>query len=243
MNNTPMTIEDSDEFPVMTFPSGDHPLVVRAEVARQLKRELREWEMLRSWGGTPAHVEAFIRGQQDRIHAAQDVERELAAAKREVEELSRSIRQQQLMDEEILGLRERNAELQRSLDETATKLMHAVNDRNSLGNQIDLLRDEFMRIRARIGETGLAETHCELRSIADYCERAQQDIAICYSVIEHRDQLERKSTRLLIELSDANERIRRLEEAGDAVADGLRTIVRCDMHCLENWTKAKGTRP
>lgn len=35
------------------------------------------------------------------------LERELADAKREIDELSRSIRQQQLMDEEILGLRER----------------------------------------------------------------------------------------------------------------------------------------
>lgn len=38
---------------------------------------------------------------------AQELERELADAKREIDELSRSIRQQQLIDEEILGLRER----------------------------------------------------------------------------------------------------------------------------------------
>ncbi len=139
------------------------------------------------------------------------------------------------MAKELAEAKERNAELQKHLDETATKLLHAVNDRNSLGNQIDLLRDEFMRIRARIAETGLAAEHCELRAIADYCDRAQQDIAVRYSVIEHRDQLERKSTRLLIELSDANERIRRLEEAGDKMFPWAERVGQ------EFWTKAKET--
>jgi hypothetical protein len=47
---------------------------------------------------------------------ARQLERELAGAKREVEELSRSIRQQQLMDEEILGLRERIRRLEEAGD-------------------------------------------------------------------------------------------------------------------------------
>jgi hypothetical protein len=40
MSDTPTPRTAADEFPVMTWPGGDHPLVVRAEVARQLKREL-----------------------------------------------------------------------------------------------------------------------------------------------------------------------------------------------------------
>lgn len=35
------------------------------------QRELEDWKRLLSWGGTPAHVEAFVKGQQDRIYAAQ----------------------------------------------------------------------------------------------------------------------------------------------------------------------------
>jgi hypothetical protein len=41
--------------------------------------ELAEWHMLRLWGTTPEIVHAFIKCQQARIHAAQDIEAELAA--------------------------------------------------------------------------------------------------------------------------------------------------------------------
>lgn len=146
------------------------------------------------------------------------------------------------LERELAAANELNAELQKHLNETATNLLQAVNDRNSLSNQIDLLRDEFMRIRARIFETGLEHEHCELRSIADYCERAQKDIAVRYSVIEHRDQLDRKATRLVNELSDANERIRRLINAGDAMAPMLTCDYRSD-DAFRNWTQAKETKP
>jgi hypothetical protein len=164
------------------------------------------------------------------------------------------------MAKELAEAQERNAELQKHLDETATKLLHTVNDRNSLGNQIDLLRDELMRIRARIGETGLADEHSELRSIADYCDRAQQDIAVRYSVIGQRDYFERSARRLRIELEDAKreldqlsrsirqqqlmdeemlglkERIRRLEEAGDGLLKAMSTsedsMPYCDWVCM-----------
>lgn len=48
-----------------------HFATIRAELAR--------WKLLQSWGGTPEIVEQFIKGQQNRIHAAQDVEAELAS--------------------------------------------------------------------------------------------------------------------------------------------------------------------
>ncbi len=65
---------------------GDNEQQLMAAV-KGLERELAEWQMLRIWGGTPAHVEAFIKGQQDRIHATQDVERELAAANERIRRL------------------------------------------------------------------------------------------------------------------------------------------------------------
>lgn len=42
----------------------------------EARKELSEWKTLMAWGGTPEIVDKFIRGQQSRIHAAQDVERE-----------------------------------------------------------------------------------------------------------------------------------------------------------------------
>lgn len=50
--------------------------------ARNLPRtDPLEWERTLSiWGGTPRHVDDFIKGQQARIHAVQDVEKELQDA-------------------------------------------------------------------------------------------------------------------------------------------------------------------
>jgi chromosome segregation ATPase len=36
--------------------------------------ELAEWKTLQSWGGTPEIINDFIKGQQNRIHAAQHAE-------------------------------------------------------------------------------------------------------------------------------------------------------------------------
>lgn len=49
--------------------------------------ELGEWKTLQSWGGTPEIINDFIKGQQNRIHAAQNAEEQrdrLAAAVREI---------------------------------------------------------------------------------------------------------------------------------------------------------------
>lgn len=52
-------------------------------VIRELKREealheyqLNQWKTLQSWGGTPQIVDEFIKGQQSRIHAAQEAEKQ-----------------------------------------------------------------------------------------------------------------------------------------------------------------------
>lgn len=54
---------------------------VHANFARELERErdeareeLQQWKMLHAWGGTPEHIDQFIRGQQSRIHEAQEIE-------------------------------------------------------------------------------------------------------------------------------------------------------------------------
>lgn len=41
--------------------------------------ELKEWSRLTIWGGTPGFIHAFVKRQQARVHAAQDIEVELAA--------------------------------------------------------------------------------------------------------------------------------------------------------------------
>jgi phage terminase Nu1 subunit (DNA packaging protein) len=42
MNDTPTPDTDEHEFPCMTWPSQDHPMVVRADFARKLERERDE---------------------------------------------------------------------------------------------------------------------------------------------------------------------------------------------------------
>lgn len=60
---------------------------VSADFARELERELNEWKhALSGWGGTPAIIDEWIKGQQARIYAAQITEarlRELVRVKDE----------------------------------------------------------------------------------------------------------------------------------------------------------------
>jgi hypothetical protein len=51
----------------------------RSQGLDQARAELATWHSLRLWGTTPEIVHEFIKGQQARIHAAQDIEAELAA--------------------------------------------------------------------------------------------------------------------------------------------------------------------
>ena len=43
------------------------------------QEELAEWSVLKGWGGTPEIINDFIKGQQTRIHYAQNIEEELTA--------------------------------------------------------------------------------------------------------------------------------------------------------------------
>jgi hypothetical protein len=60
---------------------------LKADVLQRKLEELKEWQTLAMWGGTPQHVHEFIKGQQTRIRAAQDAEEQrdrLAEAARAV---------------------------------------------------------------------------------------------------------------------------------------------------------------
>lgn len=61
-------------------------------LAETAEAELKEWRMLRAWGGTPEIVEQWIKGQQVRIHHAQGVEEELAKAEACVKELEEHLK-------------------------------------------------------------------------------------------------------------------------------------------------------
>lgn len=66
---------------------------VNADFARKLERErdeareeLQQWKMLCAWGGTPEHIDQFIKGQQSRIHQAQDIEETCEQLERDLNE-------------------------------------------------------------------------------------------------------------------------------------------------------------
>lgn len=53
----------------------------------EMREELQQWKMLCAWGGTPEHIDQFIKGQQSRIHEAQKVELVCEQLERELENL------------------------------------------------------------------------------------------------------------------------------------------------------------
>jgi len=64
----------------------------RLEIERDmLKSELNEWKILRSWGWTSEIIDKFIKGQQMRIYAAQEVETDLQAERALADRLAKSI--------------------------------------------------------------------------------------------------------------------------------------------------------
>jgi len=93
-----------------------------------------DWSILYAWGGTPEIIHEFIKGQQTRIHHAQNVENELAFAIAERDNALSDWRQADT--DSIRALHERNEarqqrdELAKALDVTlnATVLNHR-NDR------------------------------------------------------------------------------------------------------------------
>jgi DNA repair exonuclease SbcCD ATPase subunit len=59
----------------------------------EAREELSEWRILNGWGGTPEIINDFIKGQQTRIHHAQDLEEELATVTEQRDRLAEEIKQ------------------------------------------------------------------------------------------------------------------------------------------------------
>ena len=73
------------------------------DFARKLERErdeareeLQQWKMLCAWGGTPEHIDQFIKGQQSRIHQAQDIEETCQQLERERDEARDQLEREQM---------------------------------------------------------------------------------------------------------------------------------------------------
>ena len=69
---------DTDPLPVRD------PFALLQELRHQIARleaQLSEWKPLHLWGGTPEHIHGFIKGQQERIYATQDIEAQLLATR------------------------------------------------------------------------------------------------------------------------------------------------------------------
>ena len=65
------------------------------ELERELtaaQEELAEWSILKGWGGTPEIINDFIKGQQTRIHHAQDLESELTTVTEQRDRLKGALR-------------------------------------------------------------------------------------------------------------------------------------------------------
>jgi len=57
----------------------------------EARAELSEWRILNGWGGTPEIIHDFIKGQQTRIHHAQDLEEELATVTAQRDMLAKAL--------------------------------------------------------------------------------------------------------------------------------------------------------
>ena len=54
---------------------------------------LKEWQTLCLWVGTPEHIHDFIKGQQTRIHEAQDIEKTCERLERERDEAREQVKE------------------------------------------------------------------------------------------------------------------------------------------------------
>jgi hypothetical protein len=79
-NSKIIALTKSHDVVTRTFSQVDNELA-------EARQELSEWKTLQSWGGTPQIVDEFIKGQQTRIHAAQDAEGERDALAEALDEV------------------------------------------------------------------------------------------------------------------------------------------------------------
>ena len=90
--NTPTPRTDAEH---AQFPMGGFTLDFARQLERELtaaREELAEWSILKGWGGTPEIINDFIKGQQTRIHYAQNIEEELTAVTEQRDRLAEAFR-------------------------------------------------------------------------------------------------------------------------------------------------------
>ena len=85
----------TDAFAIIASPSRNQYLDFAEQLERELtaaREELAEWSILNGWGGTPEIINDFIKGQQTRIHYAQNIEEELTAVTEQRDRLAEAFR-------------------------------------------------------------------------------------------------------------------------------------------------------
>ena len=149
----------------------------RAAMMRDVMRErdaaeaeLKEWSLLNLWGGTPEIIHNFVKGQQARIHAAQDLECELESAKEraltlanlldqaqtELAELKESVLVQQIFSDDRIRAERAEAELAgiRALADRRNKRYHVEDTTHqlvaALDQALDIAQAELKAERARL---------------------------------------------------------------------------------------------
>ncbi len=120
----------------------------------KLQEELMEWRPLCLWGGTPEYIHEFIRGQQTRIHEAQDIEKTCEQMERERDEAREAfvIATDQMVIAQS-NLREANKERDKARTELEMwrdgNIMHQIH-RDEL-EKTERERDELQNLLKQIG--------------------------------------------------------------------------------------------
>jgi hypothetical protein len=78
-------------YPFLSNPVDETALMERELTAA--RAEIAEWRILNGWGGTPEIINDFIKGQQTRIHLAQNLEEELDRVTEQRDRLAEAMRQ------------------------------------------------------------------------------------------------------------------------------------------------------
>jgi uncharacterized protein (DUF3084 family) len=130
----------------------------------EAREELSEWRILNGWGGTPEIIHDFIKGQQTRIHHAQDLEAELAAVTEQRDRLEREL---------ATALRDRDNALS-DWTQADTDSIRALHERNEAIEQRDRLAEALRYCREDsaelLGERDWWQTEPRL----DYQKRWQE---------------------------------------------------------------------
>jgi hypothetical protein len=200
---------------------------------RQLERELTaareelaEWRILNGWGGTPEIINDFIKGQQTRIHYAQNLEEELAA----VTEQRDQWKDKYIQQNKDLGheLRDPNGTIWSECKRLQTELTAVTEQRDRAWQKIE---NQAERITYLEGATNHA-TGTPLSKAIEQRDRLAEQIEanhkgtlmleqMVYDAREQRDRLleEREQWRL-------SSVCRELTEQRDRLAEVLRRVIK-----------------